>query len=357
MRRSIYDNSYNRNRVRIDGRDSGNWASRIGVRSQHKDMRGRVIGGIAADGTAFGTKERGGMEPPMPNFTPAPAPAQAVQRPTTGPAPAPATKTTTQPKTAPRHSAMEVSIPKADPLRAKLFPDRAKPTPENKLTPQIATKTLGERTSNINRLTGKPMGWRPGDDAPDAAVAAKPAAPKTNIEPMGPPASAKQAPAWASKGSPVAPSPTKQSTPTIEIPKGTAIADMQPGQTFTPSASLRDRIKREQAAKYGTPTQTSAPAPVKQSPITVGGTPVRTENYGSGAQPAPKPTIAKNTGGPTVGGIEVRTENYGKPPVNKPTEQPDVTATAMNMDRLRRPASPLKSAATRSTMAWQDRVR
>ena len=58
-----YENSYNRNKTRIDGR-TDNWATRAGVTNQHKDMRGNVIGGIGADGTRFGTKAGGGSAIP-----------------------------------------------------------------------------------------------------------------------------------------------------------------------------------------------------------------------------------------------------------------------------------------------------
>lgn len=264
MRRSIYDNSHNRNRTRIDARDSGNWATRLGVRGQHKDMRGNVIGGYGPDGQAFGTKQRqpGRMEPPMPNFTPAPAPAKAVQRPSYGPAPAPASTPNTQPKTAPRRAGIEPSMPKTNPLGAKLFPNRSAATPAAKLTQQIATNTPGARTSNINRLTGKPMGWRPGDDAPDASIAPKAVA-KPTVEPADPPASAKPTPAWANKASPVAPSPTKMAPPS-------KLSDLNGGSLGpAPIKNPDPKMAGLSTAKpTPAPAQAPAPAPVKPTPST-----------------------------------------------------------------------------------------
>lgn len=244
MRRSIYDNSHNRNRTRIDARDSGNWATRLGVRGQHKDMRGNVIGGYGPDGQAFGTKER---QPGAPrSATPATTPAAT---------PAPA-------KTTPRSAGVEASIPKANPLGAKLFPNRSAATPAAKLTPQIATNTPGARTSNINRLTGKPMGWRPGDDAPDASIAPKAVA-KPTIEPAGPPASAKLAPTWASKASPVAPSPTKMAPPS-------KLSDFNGGSLGpAPIKNPDPKMAGLSTAKpTPAPAQASAPTPAKPTPST-----------------------------------------------------------------------------------------
>lgn len=374
MRRSIYDNSHNRNRTRIDARDSGNWATRLGIRGQHKDMRGRVIGGYGPNGQAFGTKERqpDSMEPPMPNFTPAPAPAKAVQRPSYGPAPAPSSTSSTQPKAAPRHAGMEASIPKANPLGAKLFPNRSAVTPAAKLTPQIATNTPGERTSNINRLTGKPMGWRPGDDAPDASIAPKTVA-KPTIEPAGPPASAKPAPTWASKASPVTPSPTKMAPPS-------KLSDLNGGSLGpAPIKNPDPKMAGLSTAKpTPAPAQASAPTPAKPTTITVGGIPVRTENYGKGAQsPAPAPMAAsKPTPAPTPTPVatappapdkikranftaSMRWQDKAITPSASPAPAPapaEITGSAMAMDRLRRPKNPLKAAETRASMRWQDRT-
>ena len=56
MSRGIYDNSYNRNRTRIDTRPQSDPAVAVGMRGIHRDMDGSVIGGYTAEGQAVGTK-------------------------------------------------------------------------------------------------------------------------------------------------------------------------------------------------------------------------------------------------------------------------------------------------------------
>lgn len=58
MSRFRYDNSYNRNRTRIDTRPQGDEAVAAGMRNIHRDSRGNVIGGVTAEGQGIGTKSR-----------------------------------------------------------------------------------------------------------------------------------------------------------------------------------------------------------------------------------------------------------------------------------------------------------
>jgi len=73
------------------------------------------------------------------------------------------------------------AAPKPKPVAASNNLRQAMPDPAG-LTPQIATNTPGEAPlvngQRINRLTGKPMGWLPGDPTPEQAATA-PAAPVT----------------------------------------------------------------------------------------------------------------------------------------------------------------------------------
>ena len=54
--RGMYDNSYNRNRTRIDTRNQSDPAVQAGMRKIHRGMDGRVIGGVTAEGQGIGTR-------------------------------------------------------------------------------------------------------------------------------------------------------------------------------------------------------------------------------------------------------------------------------------------------------------
>lgn len=51
-----YDNSYNRNRRRIDLRPQNDPATAAGMRNVHRGMRGEILGGVTGEGQAIGTK-------------------------------------------------------------------------------------------------------------------------------------------------------------------------------------------------------------------------------------------------------------------------------------------------------------
>jgi hypothetical protein len=74
MRVGRYDNSHNRNKVRIDARPQNDPATQAGLRNVHRDTRGNVIGGVTAEGQGIGTKARGWQTPPSPNLQLPPEP-------------------------------------------------------------------------------------------------------------------------------------------------------------------------------------------------------------------------------------------------------------------------------------------
>lgn len=215
------------NGVRIDARNQADPYVQAGARNIHRGMDGSVIGFVdPATNTRYGTKATTSLparrQPVMPMTTTRPAP--IMQDRPDGPAQptAAAPRLATVRGTAPIQFA--TGVPPMDPVtaaykaqadrrltpayRQPVMPKTAAPAPpypavqESKLTPQVAKGGAGDAPvvngTRINRLTGKPMGWRPGDPEPAMAGPAtrKPAAPfVSDPPPMLTPVGGAQSPA------------------------------------------------------------------------------------------------------------------------------------------------------------------
>lgn len=191
--------SFSRNR--IDARPQNSWTTQVGLRNVHNDTRGRPISGRWDSGKPWtpGQSAEGGKT----TSAPAPdaanvnarqnlhkrimsgAPLTAAMRKEANnlhvtddqfnaaaeQAKTNARYTPAAPSSAPRSQGWASKATGAPAQPSAIQPTASAPPATNGLTPQITTSTgpgnaplVNGRA--INRLTGKPMGWLPGDDTP-----------------------------------------------------------------------------------------------------------------------------------------------------------------------------------------------
>jgi len=134
-----------------------------------------------------------------------------------------------------------------------------------KLTPQIATNTPGEAPlvngQRINRLTGKPMGWLPGDPSPPP-----PAAPAPPIAPAPPSyvPPALQSSFFPQTTPPPAPAPPVQTVGGVPVKtEGYGLKQAAPVTPTTPAAAatskLRDLAPEPPIVTAGMPNPNTTP--------------------------------------------------------------------------------------------------